>query len=359
MPVVAFEIRNSELDQLATCEVYSLAKPPHLLRAITDADHYDARDVNLRDRVEIWTDDARAVDGFDNLPVSSWDFAPTVVLRFDNRRLIDVSSEYQKYFDRQIAQVRSQLDAEALDEFRKSDGKLSFPSRPEDLHLLLMTKIKVLEISWSYLESDREQQAWAALAAVWPPSDLARIRAAVQDARARGILRQTDGVSKPGAAASRKHCVSIFNCMQTDTYQPFPDGSLPDAFGSPEAAVPEPAPDPVTSRLSRSVWAFRSQGRKARHSQMQAPKSGSIWSLTQRAKCIRPNWSTKRTAGQSPTRCSMPRRTGISFLHSWAIAPLPADCDTPFGQAMTSVFGLDNTHSRPTPLPSKIVTLPR
>jgi len=173
VPVVAFQIQNSDLDRLAAYEVFSLAKPPHLLRTITGGDAYDAKDINLRGHNEIWTDDARAVDGF------------------EDRRLIDVSPEFQTYFDRQIAQVKSQLSPETLEAFRKSDGKLSSTSASslEDLHALLRTKIQVLEIVWSYLESGREQQAWSELAAMWPPTDLGRIRGAIQDARARGILR--------------------------------------------------------------------------------------------------------------------------------------------------------------------------
>ena len=218
VPVVAFRVRNSELDHLETYEVFSLTNPPRLLRTITDGHEYDARDMGLRGRNEIWTDDVRPVDGFENLPLSSWDFSPTAVLRFEDQRLIDVSSEFQSYFDHQAGLVKSQLDASALDEFRRSDGQLSSSTSPMgDLHTLVRTKIKVLEIVWSYLSSGREQRAWSELAAMWPPTDLDRIRGAIQDARARGILRQVDGVSKPGARAPWKHSAAIFDCK--DTYK--------------------------------------------------------------------------------------------------------------------------------------------
>lgn len=213
VPVVAFQIKKSEIDDLMTYEVYSLRKPPQLLRTITGGDYYDAQDFNLQGHNEIWTDDAGAVDGFENFPLSSYDFVPTVVLRFEKRRLIDVSSQYQPYFDRKIAQIRAQLDSKALSEFKKSDGKLSSHSSLSmgDLHLLLRTKIKVLEIVWSYLYSGREQDAWNALADMWPPTDLSRIREAITDARARGILRQVDGDSKPGRSVPGKHHAYIFD----------------------------------------------------------------------------------------------------------------------------------------------------
>jgi hypothetical protein len=57
-------------------------------------------------------------------------------------------------------------------------------------------KVKVLEIAWSYLYSGREQEAWRSLAEMWPASDVDRIRAAILNARARGIRGQVDGVSK-------------------------------------------------------------------------------------------------------------------------------------------------------------------
>jgi len=56
-------------------------------------------------------------------------------------------------------------------------------------------KAKVLEIVWSYLYSGREQEAWRSLADMWPALDVDRIRAAILNARARGIRAQVDGVS--------------------------------------------------------------------------------------------------------------------------------------------------------------------
>jgi hypothetical protein len=196
-PVVAFQIKNAGLDHLMTYKVYSLEKPPRLLRTITGGDWFSAGDTNLEGRNQIWTNDAGAVDGFEGIPLSGFDFAPTVVLRFEKQKLIDVGSEYQSYFDHQIAQLKNELDEKALTAFKGSDGRLQtigFTSMAE-LHQLHTTKIKVLEIVWSYLYSGREEEAWRALAAMWPAADFDRIRSAILDAQARGIRRQVDGVS--------------------------------------------------------------------------------------------------------------------------------------------------------------------
>lgn len=150
--------------------------------------------------------------------LSSFDFAPTVVLRFEKQRLIDVSSEYQPYFDHQIAQLKTQLDPEALGAFKNSDGKLRSisPRSMEKAHLLQTTKIKVLEIVWSSLYSGREEEAWSELAAVWPPADLDRIRGSILDARARGIRHQVDGISNPNSHPLWKHHAQIYN-MDTES----------------------------------------------------------------------------------------------------------------------------------------------
>lgn len=198
VPVVAFQVKKSVFSRLVTYEIYSLEKPPRLLNTITGGDFYNAQDYNLDGRIAIWTDDAAAVDGFEALPLSSYDFPPTVVLRFVKRRLIDVSAEYQPYYDRQIAEVEARLNPAALSQFKNSDGKLSSNMMNLDnLHTLLRTKIKVLEIVWAYLYSGREQEGWSELADMWPAADLARIRGAIQKAYAGGILRQVDEVEKP------------------------------------------------------------------------------------------------------------------------------------------------------------------
>jgi len=245
VPVVAFQIKTSELDRLTTYEVFSLAKAPHLLRTITGGDEYDSKDMDLLGHNEIWTDDARAADGFEDLPLSSWDFSPTVVLEFDHQRLVDVSSRFQSYFDRQVAQVKSQLDPNALNEFRKSDGMLSLSSTPatENLHTLVRTKIQVLEIAWSYLSSGREPQAWTELADMWPPADLDRIRGAIQDARVRGILHQVDGVLKLGSRGLPKDQAPIFDCTKTNDHESYSDtpiAALPSLNGAPIPTIAEP-----------------------------------------------------------------------------------------------------------------------
>jgi hypothetical protein len=141
-----------------------------------------------------------------------------VVLRFEKQRLIDVSAEYQPDFDRQIVQVKSQLDAQALDEFKNSEGKLeaTLSSSTERLNRLLATKSKVLEIVWADLYSGREEEAWRALAAMWPPADFGRIRGAILDVQARGIRRQVDGVSTSGSRSLWKRHAQIYE-MDTET----------------------------------------------------------------------------------------------------------------------------------------------
>jgi len=212
VPVAAFQIKNSANQCCTEYKLYSLDKSPRLLRTITGGGFFSAGDTDLDGRVEIWTTDAAAVNGLERLDLAELDSAPTLVLRFEERELYDVSSEFQTYFDRHIALRRKQLKPEDLRDFKSSDGILSVnaPAAAERTHRLRQVKIKILEIVWNYLYSGRETQAWSALAEMWPDGDVARIRAALVDARARGILAQV-ATAPSGRPAKKGKGVRIFD----------------------------------------------------------------------------------------------------------------------------------------------------
>ena len=211
VPVAAFQVKKSDTDCCMAYQIYSLQKPPRLLRTITGGDFFGASDSDLDGRVEIWTADTAAVDGFETLVPGELDFPPTIVLRFEGSRLLDVSSEFRPYFDQEIAKLRSGLDARDLSDFKSSDGKLGVSASlsAQQIHRLRSIKIKALEVVWSYLYSDREPEAWRALADMWPASDLERIRVAISHARAHGILAQVDGKSL--GAPVRKNHATVFD----------------------------------------------------------------------------------------------------------------------------------------------------
>jgi hypothetical protein len=215
-PVIAFQVKKPG-DCCVDYEIYSLQKPPRLLRTITGGDFFSAADTDLDGVVEIWTADAAAVDGFDGLAVGQMDFAPPVVLRFTRGKLLDVSTEFQSYYDDKIAKIRAYLNPQDLRDFKSSDGKLPapVPFTVEALHRrarLEGVKIKVLEIVWSYLYSGRDEAAWNALAELWPDEDADRVRAAILKARATGIQTQVDGGSTD-PAVSRKNHASIYDAI--------------------------------------------------------------------------------------------------------------------------------------------------
>jgi hypothetical protein len=217
VPVVAFQVKKESAACCVEYELYSLQKPPKLLHIITGGDFFSAADTDLDGTVEIWTDDAAAVDGFDNLVVGQLDFAPTVVLRFTRGQLFDVSCEFQSFYDDEIARLRAALDPQDLRDFRASDGRLPapVPFSVEALHRrdhLQGVKIKVLEIAWAYLYSGREEEAWRVIAELWPPGDVDRIRPAMIAARARGIRAQVDGVVSTPPANRRGH-VQIYDAL--------------------------------------------------------------------------------------------------------------------------------------------------
>jgi hypothetical protein len=214
-PVVALQVKESDADAAMRYEIYSLAKPPRKLRTIAGGDFYRAADTNLDGRIEIWTHDVGAVSGFEGIWLGAIDFPPPMALRFEDQRLIDVSAEFPSRFDDQIATVRAQLDANELKEFKNSDGKLAGLSilPVEELEGLLKTRVRVLEIVWGYLYSGRDQEAWRELQDMWPASDFERIRAAILDARARGIRREVDGVSSGALPARRRKRTDIYDAL--------------------------------------------------------------------------------------------------------------------------------------------------
>lgn len=220
--VVSFQIKPSVSDQHIRYEIYSLAKPPRLLRTIIGEDFFSAVDAMLDSSVEIWTTDAEAVDGFEGLPRAAFDTLPTVVLRFEKKKLIDVSSEFRPFFDHQIENLQAQLTAQQIAAFRQSNGRLS------DEHLqqsqppagLLATKIKVLEIVWAYLYSGRDQKAWDTLADMWPASDVSRIQAAIAAAQSRGLRTQVDGVSHSALPFRQIHSSEIYEGVGEGKLQP-------------------------------------------------------------------------------------------------------------------------------------------
>jgi hypothetical protein len=196
-PVVSFQIDRSVNGTARMYRIYSLTKPPRLLYTLAGGHSYSAADTDLDDRIEIWTDDAAGVDGFEGVPLKDLDLVPTVVFRFEKGRLTDASSEFRSQYDMQISSLRAQLDPRDLADFKNSDGVLSMNMNRalDQFHRLIRTKIKVLEIVWLYLYSGRDQKAWSALADMWPSSDQERIRLAIIKAHNDGILRNVAGVS--------------------------------------------------------------------------------------------------------------------------------------------------------------------
>jgi hypothetical protein len=198
-PVVALQVKKSKDECCMEYDLYSLREPPMLVRRITGGEFFSAADTDLDGRVEIWTDDAASLDGFEKLRRRDFDFAPPLVLRFERGRLLDASAEFRSYFDEKIGGLKAQLPPQDGLDFKSSDGKLADVAAlpPNRIVPLRRAKARVLEIVWCYLYSGREQEAWKSLAEMWPATDFERIRSVLVDGRAHGIRSQLDGVSTP------------------------------------------------------------------------------------------------------------------------------------------------------------------
>jgi len=76
-PVAAFVTPDSNAKCCVTYHIYSLQEPPHLLRTISGGGFFSAADTDLDGRVEIWTEDTAAVNGFERLQPGEIEFIPT------------------------------------------------------------------------------------------------------------------------------------------------------------------------------------------------------------------------------------------------------------------------------------------
>src|ERR1700675_895892 len=110
VPVVTLQVKKSSADCCMTYLIYSLQKPSRLLRTITGGDFFSAADTDLDRRLEIWSHDAAAVAGFETFVLGEFDAPPTIVLRFEGGRLLEGSSQFQSYFEGEMAKIRENID---------------------------------------------------------------------------------------------------------------------------------------------------------------------------------------------------------------------------------------------------------
>ncbi len=239
VPVIAFEVRESELEWRSSYEIWTLQKQPRLLTTLTGGDFYRAVDAELNGYVTIWTTDASAVEGFDGLTYSDYASPPTVVLRFEHGNLLDVSAWYRAEYDAQIKELRSTLTSRTLADFKKSDGRLAFGSLPASSWIQLReAKAAVLGIVWAYLYSGRPDRAWAELEGAWPPSDEARVQGAIAAARARGIDSQVKTIASPSLPAKWNDASFVYSHRRPESTSEEAEVASASSYWGPEMAHP-------------------------------------------------------------------------------------------------------------------------
>jgi hypothetical protein len=87
IPVASFQIKKTDSDCCMDYAVYSLQKPPRLLRTITGGEFFSASDADLDGSAEVFTDDAAAASGFERPTLGEMDSPPTIVFRLANNHL--------------------------------------------------------------------------------------------------------------------------------------------------------------------------------------------------------------------------------------------------------------------------------
>ena len=178
----------------ATYYVLSFGEAPHLLRKIEGGQFFSLEDRD-RDKVyEIWGAGLEAFQDFDGLRPSDTAIVPTVVMRLEAKKLIDVGPQFQLVYDALISRLHARLKTDRARTFLASDGRLADP-RDSGNTELTETKAMVLGMVWDYLYSGRQQDAWTTLNELWPASDRDRVRALIEQKRSQGILAQVDSTA--------------------------------------------------------------------------------------------------------------------------------------------------------------------
>lgn len=199
-PIAAFQIKKSATDCCVSYLIYSLSKPPHLIRTLHGGGYFRAADTNFEGQVEIWADDSAAVDGLEGLHTRAMEFPPTMVLRFEDGRLVDATSEFQPYFDDVIAELRKKIRPGEIKEFKQTAMGNGHVRTEKDALRERQIETTILEIVWAYLYSGRENTAWRQLHEMWPAENVSQVAAEIAEARARGLRAQLDGISHSGPA---------------------------------------------------------------------------------------------------------------------------------------------------------------
>jgi hypothetical protein len=188
MPEVVFDGSSGGAGCCYVYWIVSLTKKPTVLREIRNQ-----LPLVFRKREEGGTEIRTGEGSFDLFLLSHEDAViPQLILRLEGSKLTDISAQYQKEYDEEIAKARNGLTAADLEKFRQSNynQKMFIDQLP--------TVKRVLTIVLNYLYSGRETQAWQALDELWPASDEQRVKGLILERRARGLVGQmVDPAVKP------------------------------------------------------------------------------------------------------------------------------------------------------------------
>ncbi|MGB8412283.1 MAG: hypothetical protein WCE23_05600 [Candidatus Binatus sp.] len=165
--------------------IASLGKRFEVLKEITNSDFVDFKSLEKNGPIYLITHDGK-LDAFLKNELHT-DFyyviKPDVILRLDDRKLLNASTCFARTYDAQTTAVREALTAHDIAQFLKA------PALEKNDGI----KATILGLLLNYLYSGREQQAWQALHEMWPADDQERLKKALLAVYHTGILAQTDG----------------------------------------------------------------------------------------------------------------------------------------------------------------------
>jgi hypothetical protein len=162
--------------------IFSVGKSPRLLARFYNERPISFEKIEGHTGITLATLDGR-FDYFDGMCHACSPF-PSVYLRLEGSRIVDISTEYWAEYDTEIEGAREGLSLTELSEFRNEWRK----RQPTDRNTFEEIRENVLYIVLGYLYAGKSDEAWKTLGEMWPPSDFRRIKRLILKTRGKGFV---------------------------------------------------------------------------------------------------------------------------------------------------------------------------
>jgi len=162
--------------------IFSVGTSPRLLARIYNERGVFFEKIEGHKGITLVTLDGR-FDYFDDMCHACSPF-PSVYLRLEGNRLIDVSTEFWAKYQTEIEKASDEVSTTELSEFRNQWRK----HQRGDLNTFEEIRGNVLNVVLGYLYAGKTSEAWKTLGEMWPASDFRRMKKLISKTRGKGFI---------------------------------------------------------------------------------------------------------------------------------------------------------------------------